>query len=157
MDDLSLDPNQVADQPPLSLVDRLMCADGSEIERRETVRYFKEFGPAMAAYMASVIGVSFVVDSQVEQARNYLALVPLVPVILAAVAVYRSVRRVDEYARHVQVSWMAVGFGVAMVGLVGLMLLSMADLMPPAGPMAVFLASMLTWGLGAVLQMRRQR
>lgn len=125
----------------------VVCADGSEADRRERSRYYREFGPAIIGYMVTLTGVMFVVDSDKDSAWNYLIALPAVPVAMAAWAVYRSVKRVDEFGRMVQVNGMALGFGVSMVGLVVLGLLATIDITPTVGPWIVFGLGMLTWAL----------
>lgn len=120
-------------------------AGESKADRRERSRYFREFAPAIIGYVVTLIAVLFVVDSDSDSAWNYLILLPVLPVAMAAWAVYRSVRRVDEYGRMIQVNGMAAGFGVSMVGLVALGLLAVIDVHPTAGPWIVFGLGMLTW------------
>ncbi len=131
------------------------CNDGSEADRREGAQYLKEFAPAMIGYIVSLTAVMFLVDFDTDSLRNYLILLPVIPVAFAALAVYRSVKRIDEYGRMVQVNGMALGFGVAMVGLVAIGLLAVVDLQFAAAPWLVFGASMLTWGLSSRAVMGR--
>ena len=73
----------------------------------------------MAAYVVSLLVVIPFIDGDIDRARNYLILLPALPVALAA------------------------------LGLVVLGLLAVIDVKPAAGPWLVFVASMATWGLGA--------
>ena len=131
------------------------CAEGSEVDRREKIRFVRELAPPIAAYLVTLFAVLSIVDRGGAQARNYLILLPTVPVALAARAVYRSLRRIDEYGRMIQVNAMSLGFAVAMVGLVAIGLLGMLDLGFEAAPWLVFLAATLTWGVSSRLMLGR--
>lgn len=126
-----------------------MCFDGSEAYQREQSRYLREFAPAMIGYIVTMFAVMFVVDKDSDSALNYLILLPAIPVAMMAWVVYRSVQRVDEYARMIQLNSMAIGFGIAMVGLVALGLLAIVDLSFSSGPWLVFMVGMAGWALSS--------
>jgi cadmium resistance protein CadD (predicted permease) len=86
-------------------------------------RYLREFLPAMAAYVV-LIFLSALVSARVDSVtwRVVLALLPLLPILLAIRAMVRVVRDQDELERRIDleafaISAMATGFGFFSFGL----------------------------------------
>ena len=74
-------------------------------------------------------------------------LLPVLPMIGVAVALYRAVQRADEYGRIVMLECMALGFGVSMITAMGLGFLGTVGVAWTFGGWVVFGAGMTTWGL----------
>jgi hypothetical protein len=70
-------------------------------------------------------------------------------------AVFRQVRRVDEYQRLLLLGSLAVGFAVAMLAAITLGFLTIAGLRLPDAPWIVFGAGMLGWALTGICVGRR--
>jgi hypothetical protein len=60
------------------------------------------------------VAVEIAVDEDTSGARLWV-LLPVLPMIGVAVALYRAVQRADEYGRIVMLECMALGFGAAMI------------------------------------------
>ena len=76
--------------------------------------YLREFVPAIALFVILQLTIDFTVDSNTSGAR-LLVLLPVLPMIGVAIALYRAVQRADEYGRIMMLECMALGFGAAMI------------------------------------------
>lgn len=123
----------------------------SATDRRERNRYLRELVPPMVVYTVSVVAVTATVDRGTTGAAFWM-LIPVIPLVVAALAVYRSIRRADEYTQFRQYRSMALGFGAAMMTAVTLGWLSIVDAAPPQGPWLVFGVGMLAWTLGLTFE-----
>ena len=124
-------------------------------DRARTRAYFRDFAPAMAAYVVAIVAVVAWGDLDGESPwRVAWALVPVLPVLGVVRAVVRGLRRSDEYAQLVQLRGLAVGFAVAMVVCVVLGMLMVAGLSVPAGPWLAFGAGMVSWAVAAAIASR---
>jgi hypothetical protein len=111
--------------------------------------YLREFIPAIACFGILQAIVEVTVDENTSGARFWV-LLPVLPMIGTAVALYRAVQRSDEYGRIVMLECMALGFGVAMIVAMGLGFLSGVGATWTFGPWLVFGAGMTTWS-GALI------
>ena len=125
----------------------------SASDRRQRSQYLREFLPAMIAYSVLIAIVSGTVDEDTPAAEAWI-LLPLLPLIAVALAVYRSVQRADEYARLLQLEAMALAFGASMIAALALGLLGIVGVALSYGGWLVFAAGMATWGLAAGLKAR---
>ncbi|MEZ5295385.1 MAG: hypothetical protein R2697_03645 [Ilumatobacteraceae bacterium] len=66
--------------------------------------------PAIVAFGIVLAIVETTVDADTPGARLWV-LLPVVPMIGVAIALYRAVQRADEYGRIVMLECMAIGFG----------------------------------------------
>ncbi|MFG1677382.1 hypothetical protein [Micromonospora sp. NPDC049282] len=124
-------------------------------DRARTRAYFRDFAPAMAAYVVAIVAVVAWGDLDGESPWRFAwALLPVLPVLGVVRAVVRGLRRSDEYAQLVQLRSLAVGFAVAMVACVVLGMLMAASLSVPAGPWLAFSAGMGSWGVTAAVASR---
>lgn len=121
---------------------------------RQRNSYLREFIPAMVGYVVLIFAISAFVDGDTTGAELWV-LLPLLPLIGAAVAIYRSVQRADEYARLLQLQAMALAFGASMLATLALALLDTVDAAPSWGPWLVFGVGMVTWGVRACTQVFR--
>lgn len=118
----------------------------SAADRRQRNKYLREFVPAITAYAIILAVVVSTVDEATPGAEIWI-LLPLIPLIGAAVAIYRSVRRADEYSRLLQMEAMALGFGAAMIASLILGFVGIVGVALTFGGWLVFAAGMLTWAL----------
>jgi len=79
-------------------------------------RYFIEFNGAILLFAATVLGRKYAAHEVGEPVlRTLILLSPIVPVVLAAFAVVRFYRRIDEYHRMQLLEALAVSAGVTAV------------------------------------------
>lgn len=107
----------------------------------------------MLGYGITLSAVLALVDEESTWAPA-LFLLPVLPTIWMAFAVYRSLRRADEYDRLVQYKAMSLAFGVAMIasvafGFVGIVVDGIGW-----GPWIIFSLAMGTWGISVFLLRR---
>lgn len=91
------------------------------------------------------------VDETTSGARLWI-LLPVLPMIGVAVALYRATQRADEYGRIVMLECMALGFGASMIAAMALGFLGMIGVAWTNGGWLVFGAGMATWGLALVVR-----
>ncbi|MFV0258855.1 MAG: hypothetical protein ACK5PP_10460 [Acidimicrobiales bacterium] len=114
---------------------------------RERNRYLRELVPPMVVYTVSVVIVTATVDAGTAGAAFWM-LIPVIPLCVAAIAVYRSIRRADEYTRYRQYQAMAIGFGGAMMAAITVGWLGVVDAAPFYSGWLVFGVGMLGWMIG---------
>lgn len=124
-------------------------------------RYIREFLPSMAAYCviltASVYALKFV---EAPWGRAALALLPVLPILLAARALLRFVRDCDELQRRIQLEAFALASLVVTVGTFALGLLALAKVIRIDGGTAliwVLPAYTFFYGVFAAYTTRRYR
>ncbi|MFK8025039.1 MAG: hypothetical protein AB8G26_13855 [Ilumatobacter sp.] len=113
-------------------------------DRRQRNSYLREFIPAIVAFGVTLAIVETTVDANTSGARVWV-LLPVVPMIGVAVALYRAVQRGDEYGRVVMLECMALGFGVSMIVAMALGFLGGIGVTPAYGGWLVFGAGMTAW------------
>ena len=133
-------PTSGIDEPKLSATDR-----------RQRNTYLREFVPAITAYAIVLAAVLVAVDEDTPGAAIWI-LLPVLPLIGVAVAVYRSVKRADEYSRLLQLEAMALGFGATTIASLILGFLGIVGAAPDYGGWLIFSAGMLTWALSLGLR-----
>jgi len=113
-------------------------------------RYFIEFNVAMLLYIATVVGRKFVLHQVADPTLRDLILVsPILPVILAALAVYRFYRRMDEY--HKLQLLEALAFSAAVTAVVAASWQFLEDVgFPHLQMIHAMLVMMLTWAAAAL-------
>lgn len=111
--------------------------------------YLREFIPAIACFGILQAIVEITVDENTAGARFWV-LLPMLPMIGIAVALYRVVQRADEYGRIVMLECMALGFGVSMIVAMSLGFLAGVGATWAFSGWLVFGAGMTTWG-GALI------
>ena len=79
-------------------------------------------------------------------------LLPVLPMIGVAIALYRATQRADEYGRIVMLECMALGFGVSMIAAMALGFLGTIGEAWTFGGWLVFGAGMTTWGLALIVR-----
>ncbi|MDW3213871.1 MAG: hypothetical protein R8G01_07745 [Ilumatobacteraceae bacterium] len=134
MNDTRHTPPDVAARGP-----RLSAAD-----RQQRNSYLREFIPAIVAFWVMLAVVSTTVDANTSGARLWV-LVPVIPMIGVAVALYRAVQRADEYGRIVMLECMALGFGAAMLASMALGFLGGIGVAWTFGGWLVFGIGMTAW------------
>jgi hypothetical protein len=138
-----------------SMTSKLDSNVRSRGDRARTRAYFRDFAPAMAAYVVAIVVVVTWGGTEGESPWRFAwALLPVLPVLGVVRAVVRGLRRSDEYAQLVQLRGLAVGFAVAMVACVVLGMLAVAGLSVPAGPWLAFSAGMLSWVVATAVASR---
>ena len=117
-------------------------------DRRRSHLYLREFGVAMAAYaVVLVLAIAFGGLDGTSPWRFVWALAPVLPVLAMVRAVYRHVRRVDEYQRGLLLQGFAVGFAVMCGTAITLGLLEAAGFAFEGSMWAVYGAGMVAWGV----------
>ncbi|MEZ5239210.1 MAG: hypothetical protein R2716_09775, partial [Microthrixaceae bacterium] len=116
----------------------------SEEDKRQRNSYLREFIPAIVAFGIVLAIVEATVDANTPGARLWV-LLPVVPMIGVAVALYRAVQRADEYGRIVMLECMALGFGVSMLVAMALGFLGGIGVAWTYGGWLVFGAGMVAW------------
>lgn len=116
----------------------------SAADKDQRNSYLKEFIPAIVTYGILLAIVETQVDANTTGARIWV-LLPVIPMIGVAVALYRAVQRADEYGRMVMLECMALGFGVSMIVAMGLGFLGGIGVAPTYGAWIVFGAGMIAW------------
>lgn len=118
----------------------------SAADRRQRDSYLREFIPAIALFGILLAIVEITVDPDTPRARLWV-LLPVLPMIGVAVALYRAVQRADEYGRIVMLECMALGFGTSMITAMALGFLGGVGVAWTFGGWLVFGVGMTTWGL----------
>lgn len=113
-------------------------------DKRQRDSYLREFIPAIATFGILLAIVQSTVDENTSGARLWV-LLPVVPMVGVAVALYRAVQRADEYGRIVMLECMALGFGASMIVAMALGFLGMIGVAWTFGGWLVFGAGMTTW------------
>lgn len=116
----------------------------SAADKRQRDSYLKDFVPAIVSFWILLAIVTNTVDENTSRARLWI-LLPVLPMIGVAIALYRAVQRADEYGRIVMLECMALGFGAAMIVSFGLGFLGIVGVGWTFGGWLVFGAGMTTW------------
>ena len=120
-------------------------------DKRQRNSYLREFIPAIVTFWILLAIVQNTVDEATSGAR-LLVLLPVLPMIGVAVALYRATQRADEYGRIVMLECMALGFGASMIAAMALGFLGMVGVAWTFGGWLVFGAGMTTWGLALLVR-----
>lgn len=120
-------------------------------DKRQRDSYLREFLPAIVTFWILLAIVQNTVDETTSGAR-LLVLLPVLPMIGVAIALYRATQRADEYGRIVMLECMALGFGVSMIAAMALGFLGTIGVAWTFGGWLVFGAGMTTWGLALIIQ-----
>ena len=116
--------------------------------------YAREFGIAMAGYVAAVL-VSVQLTPSVDPTfRALFVLIPLVPSGFALRAYLRYLGRMDELGRRIQLEALAIGFGAAGMLTFAYGFLENAGF-PQLSYVFVLPLMILFWGIGGVIATRR--
>jgi len=113
-------------------------------DKRQRTSYLHEFIPAIVTFGIVLAIVETTVDANTPGARLWV-LLPVVPMIGVAVALYRAVQRADEYGRIVMLECMALGFGVSLIVAMALGFLGGIGVAWTYGGWLVFGAGMTAW------------
>ncbi len=123
----------------------------SAADKRQRDSYLREFIPAIVTFWIVLAVVEITVDAGTPGARLWV-LLPVLPMIGVAVALYRAVRRADEYGRIVMLECMALGFGASMIAAMALGFLGGIGVAWTFGGWLVFGAGMVTWSMALVVR-----
>lgn len=118
-------------------------------DKRQRDSYLREFVPAIVTFWVLLAIVQNTVTETTSGAR-LLVLLPVLPMIGVAFALYRATQRADEYGRIVMLECMALGFGVSMIAAMALGFLGTVGAVWAFGGWLVFGAGMTTWGLALI-------
>lgn len=116
----------------------------SAADRHQRASYLREFIPAIVLFGVLQALVEVKVDASTSGAR-LLVLMPVLPMIGVAVALFRAVQRADEYGRIVMLECMALGFGAAMIVAMALGFLGTIGVAWTFGGWLVLGAGMAAW------------
>lgn len=118
----------------------------SAADKKQRNSYLREFVPAIVTFWILLAIVETTVDANTDGARLWI-LVPVLPMLGVAFALYRAVQRADEYGRIVMLECMALGFGAAMIASFALGFLGMVGVAWTFAGWLVFGAGMAAWSL----------
>ena len=118
----------------------------SAADKHQRDSYLREFIPAIAVFGILLAFVEITVDASSPHARLWV-LLPVLPMIGIAVALYRAVQRADEYGRIVMLECMSLGFGASMITAMGLGFLGGIGVAWTVSGWLVFGVGMTTWGV----------
>lgn len=120
-------------------------------DRRQRNRYMRDFLPAIATFGILQTAVEVLVDENTSGARLWV-LLPVLPMIGVAFALYRAVQRADEYGRIVMLECMALGFGASMITAMGLGFLGGLGVAWTFGGWLVFCVGMAFWSVALLVR-----
>lgn len=120
-------------------------------DKRQRNSYLREFIPTIVIFWILLAIVLNTVDATTPNARLWI-LLPMLPMIGVAVALYRATQRADEYGRIVMLECMALGFGVSMIVSMALAFLGIIGVAWTFGGWLVFGAGTTTWGLALIIR-----
>jgi hypothetical protein len=123
----------------------------SAADKRQRNSYLREFIPAIALFAVLQTVVELDVDATTPGARFWV-LLPVLPMIGIAIALYRAVQRADEYGRIVMLECMALGFGTSMVTAMALGFLGGVGATWTFAGWIVFSVGMTTWGVALLVR-----
>jgi hypothetical protein len=123
----------------------------SAADKRQRDSYLREFIPTIALFGILQAVVEITVDANTSGARLWV-LLPVLPMIGIAVALFRAVRRADEYGRIVMLECMALGFGASMVTAMALGFLGGVGVAWTFGGWLIFGVGMTTWSLALLVR-----
>lgn len=133
--------NGTTTRQPEARAPRLSAAD-----KHQRNSYLREFIPAIVTFWVALAVVFNTVDANTANARLWV-LVPVLPMIGVAVALYRAVQRSDEYGRIVMLECMALGFGASMIASMALGFLGGIGVAWTFGGWLVFGVGMTVWSM----------
>ena len=115
-----------------------------------------EFGIGIGLWLLLFLGLPAVwAPEPGTTAALAAALLPAAPLVWAAVAIARHVRRADEMQRQALLQSFGIGFGGSMVVAVALAPLEGMGFAVPVPSMWVFLAGMIAWSLALMVLLGR--
>jgi hypothetical protein len=123
----------------------------SAADKRQRDSYLREFIPAIALFGILQAAVEIKVDANTSGARLWV-LLPVLPMIGIAVALYRAVQRADEYGRIVMLECMALGFGASMITAMALGFLGGVGVAWTFGGWLIFGVGMTAWSLTLLIR-----
>lgn len=113
-------------------------------------RYFIEFNAALVVYIGTVVGRKFALQNISDPVwRDLIMASPIVPIILAALAIFRFYQRMDEY--HKRQLLEALSFSAAVTAVVSASWGFLEDAgMPHLQLFSAMMVMMLSWGVAAL-------
>lgn len=129
---------------------------GSSLGDKQRKRaYLREFVPAMVLYIMA-IGATSAIGRDTTPKKVLFLCATFVPVLLVAIAIFRHIRRLDDFEKLMIFRAMAIGFGLAMVTSIFFALASSAGLEfnPDLSAWAPFMIGMTAWGVLAAQHLR---
>ncbi|GAB2553290.1 hypothetical protein [Leucobacter ruminantium] len=126
-------------------------------ERRAGRRYTREFGAAIVLWLALFLGLPALWPVEPGGGPALLqALLPVLPLLWAAVAIARHVASTDEMQRQLLFRSFGFGFAAASLAAVVLTMLWGQGFRPPVPTMWTFLAGMVGWSLALAVSFGRR-
>ena len=117
-------------------------------DRAKARAYHREFWPGIVGYGVVLVAVLTWGGLDGHSPWRFVwALAPVVPAAWTVRAVFRHVRRIDEYQKLLLIQSIAVGFAVAMLTSISLGFLAIAGLQMREAPWIVYGAGMLGWAI----------
>jgi hypothetical protein len=123
----------------------------SAADKHQRNSYLREFLPAIVTFWILLAIVQNTVDASTSGAHLWV-LLPVLPMIGVAVALYRATQRADEYGRIVMLESMALGFGVSMIVAMAVGFLGMIGVAWTFAGWLIFGAGMTAWSMMLLLR-----
>ena len=118
-------------------------------------RYLLEFGGSMLAYAVILPACILFLNAHPDSSwRIPMALVPVIPLVLALIAVIRGIRRLDEMQRRIQLEAVAFAFCAGILGSISYGFLENVGF-PPINWMWNGVGMIVLWGLALNFSRRR--
>lgn len=118
--------------------------------------YLREFGVGMVLYVVFLAAMVLWGDLDGDSPWRFAwALLPVAPALWVAAAVFRHIRRIDDYQRQIALQGLGMGFALSMVASVTLGFLSIAGLDIPGMAWIIYGIGMLGWLVATWIATRR--
>jgi len=129
----------------------------AEFDRRQNRAGFRDAVPAaIALVVAEVVVASLNLHARTNRWHIAVALIPLIPACWLGWALWRMLRRSDEFQRVAHLEALAIGFAVAMLAALTGGLLHAADVGSTAQWLQItFIGGILAWVVALALRLRR--
>ena len=125
--------------------------------RQGALRYLLEFGGSMLAYSAVlVMSLMFLRENPESPWRVPVTVAPVIPIVFMMLAVIRSVRRMDEMRRHINLEAVIIAYLATVILCFSYGFLENVGF-PSFNTMWVGVAMIFLWGIGQLLANRKYR
>ncbi|MCU1404746.1 MAG: hypothetical protein JWQ43_1049 [Glaciihabitans sp.] len=125
-------------------------------ERAVNKAYLREFLIGMIGYAVILMAVMIWGGLDGDSPWRYAwAVLPVVPMLWVVVALWRHIKRIDDYQRLVLLRGLGIGFAVAMISAITLGMLGIAGLSVPSVGWIIFSLGMAGWLVATTISNRK--
>jgi hypothetical protein len=115
-------------------------------ERAVARTYHREFWPGMVGYALVLTAVLIWGELDGNSPWRFVwALLPVIPMLWVVVAIFRHIRRIDDYQRFLLLQGFGVGFAVAMIASITVGFLDIAGLGLTGTGWIIYSSGMIGW------------